>query len=534
MADFDGKTKRFKDFFLRRGTLAIFLIIASLAVLVFLGVKANFGANSDELSVRGDAVSPLSFQKSDGLLARIGAVLQETIGDLFRSSGGRRPLAEVPLDAPRGSDTLLLTEGANLAGETSPAPAPAPNAVPASDKNGNQNMIEPTTASSPASQPKQNTMPVTVPPKAPSSPPTPAPCGFFGSAHTDRAVLINEIAWMGSPARDGESATQAAGNEWIELKNVSGAAVNLSGWRLMESDEKISVLFSEGDSTAAGSLYLLERTDDDAVPGVAADKIYSGALSNAGAWLKLFNARCEVVDEVNASAGWSAFGGNNETKQTLERDLSGMSWHTSANAGGTPKKENSELVALKEIPPPTPSPSPPPSPSPQPPPPPPPPPTSNGPTHLVISEIQITGGSGLANHDFIKIFNPTANTTDISGWKLRKRTQSGTESSVRVFPDGNSIAAGGTFLWANSDNDFWATVGANVSSTQTLTDNSSIALLDPSGSVIDALAWGSGHSNPYIEGSAYPDNPGANQLLKRIYASGIIQDTDNNVSDFGF
>lgn len=149
---------------------------------------------------------------------------------------------------------------------------------------------------------------------------------------------------------------------------------------------------------------------------------------------------------------------------------------------------------------------------------------------LVIAEVQIAGAS--STNDFIKIFNPNGSSLDISGSKLRKRTQSGNEYSLRVFPSGSVIPAGGYFMWANSGNGFDVSVGADVSSGETLAGDNSIALLDANGAIIDALAWGKGHAGPFIEGSAYPANPTARQALVRQLAGGTIIDTDNNSADF--
>lgn len=151
---------------------------------------------------------------------------------------------------------------------------------------------------------------------------------------------------------------------------------------------------------------------------------------------------------------------------------------------------------------------------------------------ILISDIQTTGGSGKSDDDFIKMYNADDSAADIGGWQLKKRTQPGTESSIRVFPSGASIASHGYFVWANSENNFASAVGANVSSTSYLSDNYSIALFDASGKIIDAVAWGSGHVNPFVEGSAYPTNPVANQILARKIVNAAMQDTDNNAGDF--
>ena len=85
-------------------------------------------------------------------------------------------------------------------------------------------------------------------------------------------VVINEIAWMGS-------ATSSA-DEWIEIYNKSTSVVDLTGWQMKAKDGTPSIDLA--GQIEAGGYFLLERTDDNSAPGVAADQIYSGALSNSG------------------------------------------------------------------------------------------------------------------------------------------------------------------------------------------------------------------------------------------------------------
>ena len=151
--------------------------------------------------------------------------------------------------------------------------------------------------------------------------------------------------------------------------------------------------------------------------------------------------------------------------------------------------------------------------------------------NILIAEVQIAGVS--TTHDFIKIYNQGNSSVGLDGWKLRKKTVSGASySSLRVFPAGSVIQSHGYFVWANSSNAFDAIAGANSSSTQTLAADNSIALFDPNGIIIDALAWGSGHASPYVEGIAYPINPGVNEILSRRFSGGALQDTNNNSADF--
>lgn len=154
-------------------------------------------------------------------------------------------------------------------------------------------------------------------------------CEFEIGGSAQKKAIINEVAWMGT--------AENYSNEWIELKNNSGQAINLGGWQLQNKNQKIKILFNENDILLPSGLYLMERTDDNSAPETVADKIYSGGLGNTNEALYLFDAGCQLQDLVVAAAKWPA--GNNVTKQTMARSLN-LSWQSSAAPGGTPKGEN--------------------------------------------------------------------------------------------------------------------------------------------------------------------------------------------------
>jgi hypothetical protein len=164
-------------------------------------------------------------------------------------------------------------------------------------------------------------------------------CAFGTPLSPLRTVIVNEIAWMGSPQRDGASAGQAAADEWIELKNISAGSISLAGAQIADQDGKFRITFPDDASIAPGGYYLLERTDDATVPGVPADHVYTGSLANNGMWLRLFGGNCDLWDEVNALGGWQA--GDAATRATMERTADGAGWQTSAVSGGTPRAANS-------------------------------------------------------------------------------------------------------------------------------------------------------------------------------------------------
>lgn len=158
---------------------------------------------------------------------------------------------------------------------------------------------------------------------------------------------------------------------------------------------------------------------------------------------------------------------------------------------------------------------------------------SGTPLRILIAAVQTTGGPGKTTNDFIKLYNSSDTAADLGGWKLRKRTQSGSESSIKEIPSGTTLPPRSYFIWANSDNGFAASLGAQISSTASISDNNSIALLTKAGVISDALAWGKDLVNPFVEGSPYPTDPAAGQVLIRKTASGQdLVDTDQNSSDF--
>jgi len=149
--------------------------------------------------------------------------------------------------------------------------------------------------------------------------------------------------------------------------------------------------------------------------------------------------------------------------------------------------------------------------------------------HAVIAAVEITGAE--SSNDFVKIYNPTNAAIDMSAWKLRKKSSTGSDASIRELPASSVVAPGAYFTWANSTDGFAQSIAADTSSTATLAANNSVALFDATGAEVDAVAWGTG-TDQYVEGAPYPTSPVAGQILQRKFTSGIVVDTDNNSNDF--
>lgn len=146
-------------------------------------------------------------------------------------------------------------------------------------------------------------------------------------------------------------------------------------------------------------------------------------------------------------------------------------------------------------------------------------------TDIVITEVQIRSESR------ITIFNPGTKDLDISGFRLRRKSSTGREHSVRVFPRGSVIVAGGYFTWSNSKDDRHLDIGADVWSTALLSNNNSISLVSPRGDIIDSVAWGSG-KDQFLSGEAISLNPSEGQIIRRIFLDEGYRSTGDNSNDF--
>lgn len=157
--------------------------------------------------------------------------------------------------------------------------------------------------------------------------------GALAPIPTHAAVVINEIAWMGTAVDSGSFC------EWIELANTGTEAVSLAGWTLKTLDGGMTLALA--GSIAPGAFYLIERSTPtacpDPVPGISADlsRTFGGGLSNAGEVLILASGTGEV-ERIDAATGWEkVVGGDSERKLTSQR--SKEEWVT---ASSTPRAEN--------------------------------------------------------------------------------------------------------------------------------------------------------------------------------------------------
>ncbi len=229
------------------------------------------------------------------------------------------------------------------------------------------------------------------------------------------SVVINEVAWMGT--------NTSYNDEWIELYNNINNPVNLDNWTLKAVDGKPEIILS--GIIQANGFFLLERTDDNTVSNITADQIYTGALSNNGEHLQLFDNQNNLIDEVNYADSWVA--GDNKTKQTMERTSPALLiWETSKNSEGTPRSKNSVLIKQESDPEPIPEPK----------------QVIEQEVEqqdeektyavgIIFSEILPSPEGPDTENEWIEIFNKNDFNVDLSGWKIKDSVGSVT---VYTFP----------------------------------------------------------------------------------------------------
>lgn len=318
-------------------------------------------------------------------------------------------------------------------------------------------------------------------------------------------VIISEVAWMGN-ATD-------ANDEWIELKNISGGDVDVSGWQLIDQGEqiKINLGLMNKIKIAAGGFILLERTDDNSVSNTTADLIYTGALSNTNEGLRLFDDQCNLIDEVLANPDWPA--GDNTSaaaRKTMERDSTGFGWHISSIIGGTPKATNSQPTLIYSggggSSPSVPSNE-----------------QQQTPVKILINEVQ-TFPTG---ERFVELYNPNNSAVNLTNWYIQRKTRTGSsfDSLVsKTYFENKTIGAYGYFLISRAALDGADIVLDNL----TLTESNTIQLKNQDAEVIDKVGWGS--TNDCENGCV--TEPSNNQSIQRKFQNNTFIDTNNNASDF--
>lgn len=164
-----------------------------------------------------------------------------------------------------------------------------------------------------------------------------------GDASTLRQVVISEVNYFGNAADSTD--------EWIEIRNISGASLNLSGWTIAAAATGTNATTLPSGSILADGEYMVladqQGPDTDtlrtSLTGVANVRIVPISLSNTGEPLVLRDVQTTLIDET-PDPGWPA--GSNAVDYTMERrdDVTGGgytdgaldgAWYTWSSIDGT-------------------------------------------------------------------------------------------------------------------------------------------------------------------------------------------------------
>jgi hypothetical protein len=172
----------------------------------------------------------------------------------------------------------------------------------------------------------------------------------------DDDIIFSEIYY--NPGATFESA------DWIELRNISGNDIDISGWKLMDDSTGIEHEFIIGDGTVVNSgnhLVLAQQTDDfsSIYPDVTnVTGPYNFDLNDNGEWIRMYDANGILVLSVQYDdfSPWplAADGGNYTLELVDSMGLmnSGLNWQQicpGGSPGAYPSTPCEDEIAIESI-----------------------------------------------------------------------------------------------------------------------------------------------------------------------------------------
>jgi lamin tail-like protein len=142
-----------------------------------------------------------------------------------------------------------------------------------------------------------------------------------------------------------------------------------------------------------------------------------------------------------------------------------------------------------------------------------------------------TGVEGALTDEFVEIVNTGTEAADLSGYRLVYRSANGTSDvSLGALPDGTVLAAGAFLLFGGS-----GYAGARPAdrsfATSLASSGGGLGLRDPSGALLDSVAWGTA-TNAFAEDRVAPAPTIAPAPGKSAGRHPDGEDTNDNGTDF--
>lgn len=269
--------------------------------------------------------------------------------------------------------------------------------------------------------------------------------------HSDGPLRLNEIM-----TSNGGTLVDVNGKtpDWVEVTNLSGGPVSLEGYILARSAKAGNVFAFPAMTLGAGECAVVFC--DGELQAVAGEELHAPfRLSSGGDVLMLFNQAEVAVDTVNIPAL-----GSNTAYVRRDRD------HWESDTKATPGLANTaENYAMMN--------------------------TVRGGSSVVLAEVVASNTKYRADEngvyqDYVLLRNNAGSDADLSGWYL-----SDDPSIPRKwrFPDGATVAAGGTLVVFCSGSDSAGSPSKPHASFRLSTEGETITLSDASGQPVDQMTY---------------------------------------------
>lgn len=224
---------------------------------------------------------------------------------------------------------------------------------------------------------------------SPGNAPAESYTAFVSDSHpVPGSVVLNELMYHDS--------NPALNLEFVELKNTTGAAINVGGWEVSENDDRFFI--PPGTSISAGGYLTIAGSLSNLISayGPIANSIgnLTFDLDNIGEDIFLKDPNGAVIDSVNYGDGapWPTLAdGDGPSMERIDAAADGnlpQSWASSLAPAGTPGANNS--LALDPA------------------------------SSLVITEIMYHPIADESTSEFFEIYNRGGSSLDLSGWKVHE------------------------------------------------------------------------------------------------------------------
>jgi hypothetical protein len=168
---------------------------------------------------------------------------------------------------------------------------------------------------------------------------------FEPARNTDTKIVINEINYISSPAKDTK--------DWVELYNAGNSTVNLKNWIISDGGPETGYIFPE-DFVFSPGMYIVVCRDVaafrqfwPAITNITGDMGFG--LSSSGDDINLYDSDGNLVDFVNyaITTPWptdaNITGSSIELTDPLSDNNAGKNWK-SGLSGGTPGTINFHTI----------------------------------------------------------------------------------------------------------------------------------------------------------------------------------------------